>query len=62
VKSARKWVEMEVDMARRHGKPILGLPSFGQTELSGEARTLVDATSSWSAKAIASAIERIAPN
>jgi MTH538 TIR-like domain (DUF1863) len=62
VKSARKWLEMEVEMARRHGKPVLGLPSFGETELAAEARTLVDATSAWTGEAITAAIERMAPN
>ena len=62
VKSARKWLEMEVEMARRHGKPVLGLPSFGETELAAEARTLVDATSAWTGEAITAAIERMARN
>jgi len=61
VKSARKWLEMEVEMARRHNKPILGMPSFGETQLSSEAKALVDATSLWTEDAIAAAIRRMSP-
>jgi hypothetical protein len=61
VKSARKWLEMEVDMARRHGKPILGLPSFGEAEMAPEARALVSATARWDGETLREAIERLTP-
>jgi hypothetical protein len=46
-KSARKWVEIEVAMARRHEKRIVGLPAFGKTSMSPEAAIFVDAVSPW---------------
>lgn len=60
VKSARKWVELEVEMARRHSKPVIGLPPFGNTELTEEARALVDTTVGWTGEALAAAIARAA--
>lgn len=60
VKSARKWVELEVEMARLHRKPILGLPTYGESELSAEARPLIDATVGWGGEVLTAAIARAA--
>jgi len=46
-KSARKWVEIEVAMAQRHKKRIIGLPRFGKTSMSPEAAIFADAVSTW---------------
>jgi hypothetical protein len=56
-KSARKWVELEVTIARTHGKPIVGVPPFGQQNLSAEAATWIDRACGWDAKEIISALD-----
>jgi len=48
----RKWVDMEVEMARRHGKPIIAVPAIGATEPTPEALALADAAVGWDAAAI----------
>jgi hypothetical protein len=55
-KSARKWVEIEVEMARKHQKRIVGLPAFGGIAMSSETAALVDAVCPWDAAQIISAL------
>jgi antiphage defense system Thoeris ThsB-like protein len=55
-KSARKWVEIEVEMARKHDKRIIGVPAFGKTLMSPEAAGLVDAICPWDPAQLISAL------
>jgi hypothetical protein len=48
----RKWVDMEVEMAHRHGKPIIAIPAIGAPEPAAEVRALADAAVGWDAIAI----------
>lgn len=48
-KSAQKWVLLEVELARKHQKRIIGLPTFGSSEMPAEAAALVDAQCRWDA-------------
>ena len=59
VKSARKWVDIEVEMARRHGKPIVGLPAFGETEFPAEVLPIVAATASWDLNTLITTLDRV---
>jgi hypothetical protein len=56
VKSARKWVDMELEMARRHGKRIIGVQDHGKAEISAEGRERVDVVVPWDAAALVEAI------
>jgi hypothetical protein len=56
-KSARRWVELEAELARKHQKPIIGVPSFGQEAMSSEAAEMVDAACSWDAQQIIAALD-----
>jgi len=59
-KSARKWVTLEAELARKHHKPIVGVPTFGQETMSPEAVPLVDLVCSWDAKMIISSMDALA--
>jgi len=48
----RKWIDMEIEMARRHGKPVIAIPAIGATEPSAEVRSLADMAVGWNAAAI----------
>lgn len=48
----RKWVDMEVTMARRHRKPIIAIPAIGAAEPSAEVMALADTSAAWDAAAI----------
>jgi hypothetical protein len=56
-KSARRWVELEARLARKHQKPIIGVPAFGQEAMSAEAAALVDAACPWDAEQIIAALD-----
>lgn len=47
VKSARKWLDMEIEIARAHKKPILAVPAFGSTVVGSEVSALSDAVCFW---------------
>lgn len=47
IRSARRWVEMEVEMARRHHKPIVGIPAINKDAVPDEVRAMCDAISGW---------------
>lgn len=47
IKSARKWVELEVELSRAHGKRVFAIPAHGTTAISDDARALVDDVVGW---------------
>lgn len=47
IKSARRWIDMEVEMARKHRKPVIGIPAIGQDAMPEEVSVLCDASSKW---------------
>jgi hypothetical protein len=56
-KSARRWVELEVQLAREHQKPVIGVPTFGQQEMSPGAAGIVDVVCPWDAGQIIATLE-----
>ena len=59
VSSACKWLDLELEMARKHGKPVVALPPHGQTEVSETVRRRVDAVVPWDAGEIIGAFARL---
>src|SRR5690349_5671183 len=45
--SSRKWIDFEVELARRHSKPIIGVPGWGQIDGSPDLVQLSDAVCPW---------------
>ena len=43
IKSARSWLDMEIGMARRHNKPIIGIPAIGAETVPAEVAAMCDA-------------------
>ena len=58
-KSCRKWLELEVEIAREQGIPIVGLPAFGDETLGEDVRALVDIAARWDPAAIIEAVDRL---
>ncbi|MFO0964374.1 MAG: hypothetical protein U0793_02130 [Gemmataceae bacterium] len=48
----RAWIELELDMARRHGKPVIAVPAWGAAEVSAELRDRADTTAPFDAAAV----------
>ena len=57
INSARKWLDLEIDFARKHDKPILGLPPIGEASVPEEAEVKCDTCVSWDMGKIIDAIE-----
>jgi len=47
VKSNRRWLEFEIELARKHRKRILGLPPAEAIEFPAEMTGFVDETAPW---------------
>jgi hypothetical protein len=52
----RKWLDYELEMARKHKKPILALPPWGETEVSLDVAGRADAVVGWDAAALFAAV------
>jgi hypothetical protein len=59
INSAKRWLEMEVEMARKYNKPIIGLPSIGEATVPQEVKSLCDASVGWDAAALIAALDDI---
>ncbi len=47
IRSARRWVDMEVDMAKKHNKPIIGIPAINKEIVPPEVSEMCDVISGW---------------
>jgi hypothetical protein len=54
----RKWLDLELDMARKHGKPVIAVPPWGETVVSKEVAARTDAVVGWDAPALLAAAGR----
>jgi hypothetical protein len=59
VKSARKWLDLEVELARAHAKPVIVLPAHGHATTSDEAKALADEAGQWDVASLLEAFERL---
>lgn len=46
-KSSRKWVLLEVEMARRHNKPVVAVPTYGNDDILPEVQAMSDQIVGW---------------
>jgi len=60
VKSTRKWLELEVELSRFHGKPVVALSGHGTSTVSAEATALADAVVGWNALEIVRMLQDLA--
>jgi hypothetical protein len=56
-RSAQKWVILEVELARKYQKRIVGLPAFGVASMAPEAAALVDQQCPWDAGQIIAVLD-----
>lgn len=57
--SARRWFDMEVEMARKHNKPLIGVPAIGETSVPDEVANLCDASCEWAAMQLLTTIDQV---
>jgi len=59
INSARHWFDMEVEMARKHNKPLIGIPAIGEKVVPDEVKSLCDACCEWDAMQLLVTIDRV---
>jgi hypothetical protein len=59
IKSARRWLDVEVEFARRHSKPIIGVPAIGEATVPQEVGVLCDASVGWNPAALIAALDQV---
>ena len=59
INSARHWVNLEVDMARKHNKPVIGVPAIGEATVADEVKSLCEAIVGWDATALIATLDEI---
>ena len=59
IRSARRWVDTEVEMARKHNKPIIGLPALNKETVPEEVRAMCDANSVWDGAQLIATIDEV---
>jgi hypothetical protein len=59
INSARRWFDMEVEMARKHNKPLIGLPAFGEKSVPDEVGSLCDVCCEWDARQLLTTIDQV---
>ena len=59
INSARRWFDMEVEMARKHNKPLIGIPAFGEKSVPGEVGNLCDVCCEWDARQLLTTIDQV---
>ena len=47
--STRRWLDYEIEMARKHKTPIIGVPASGAAVVPPDVRAIVDAAAGWDA-------------
>lgn len=52
-----KWLEYELEMARKHAKPVFAVPAWGEAEVADEIRSRADAIVDWKPRAVFTAID-----
>ena len=57
--SARRWCDVEVEMARKHNKPLIGVPAVGGTSVPPDVVKLCDAICDWDAASLLTTIDQL---
>jgi len=54
-----KWLDFELEMARKHQKPIIVVPCWGQTDVPPDVRQRADTVVGWDAAALFAAVKEL---
>lgn len=55
-----KWINKEIQIAKKLGKPILAVKPYGAANMSATVRSAADEVCNWSTESVVSAIRRLA--
>ncbi len=57
IKSAQGWLDLEIEFARKHNKPVVGIPPLNETVVPDEIRSKCDGSAGWHAEEIIVALD-----
>lgn len=55
---ARKWLDFEIEMARKHGKAIIAVPIWGETQVPAAVAAVADFVVGWDLAALLGVIQQ----
>ena len=59
IKSAQGWLDLEIEFARKHNKPIVAVPALEETVVPYEIGSLCDISADWHPEAIIRALDEV---
>lgn len=59
VKSSQKWLDIELQIAKKHKKPVIGVPPFGKIVIPDGMDILCDQTVQWDVSAMIGAFDAL---
>jgi len=59
IKSAQGWLDLEIELARKHNKPIIAIPALGETVVPHEISSLCDMSVGWHPEAVIAALDEV---
>jgi hypothetical protein len=59
IKSAQGWLDLEIEFARKHNKPIVAIPALEETVVPYEIGSLCDRSVDWHPEAIIGALDEV---
>ena len=59
IKSAQRWLNLEIEFARKHNKPIIAIPALGETVVPDEIRSVSDMSAGWHAETVIAALDEV---
>jgi hypothetical protein len=57
--SSRKWLELELELARKHGKPVIVVPASGEMTIAPDVAAKADRVASWQVSEILDAVDAL---
>ncbi len=55
---SRKWIDFEIEVARRNEMPIIAIPRYGESDIPEEVAALADFTVGWDRQAVVEMIRQ----
>src|SRR5437016_5838115 len=58
IKSAQGWLDLEIEFARKHNKPVIAIPPAGEKAVSNDILSFCDGRAGWCAEEIIAALDQ----
>ena len=59
INSAQGWLDLEIEIARKHNKPVIAVPPYGETVVADKIRAFCDGSAGWHAEELVAALHEV---